>query len=271
MNKLTTIIGVLFLIIISCSENETKEPTNENKNPLIKTIKEISSTNGLSTSFTYDGFKIKEATTTGLNVGQFKIIYTYTGDLITQEDGYINDILYVSTEYTYENNRLKTTIFKDTNSGTISPPMNQTKLVYNYLSGNIVDIDIYTYSNVWQLHYSFPKVKVHFNGGNILKREKFNSEGALISTINYEYDNSPNIYKNIIGFDKLFFINSFENNFNRHFDIKDISNTNNIKRIPSENEYYGYNYNLDGYPKEKLNYYNYGLGQYIIEKGYTYY
>ncbi|MFE3870814.1 hypothetical protein ACFX5F_06215 [Flavobacterium sp. ZS1P70] len=99
MNKLTTIIGVLFLIIISCSENETKEPTNENKNPLIKTIKEISSTSGLSTSFTYDGFKIKEATTTGLNVGQFKIIYTYTGDLITQEDLLLNSIRFLVYDF----------------------------------------------------------------------------------------------------------------------------------------------------------------------------
>lgn len=266
MNKLKYLVVALLLVITSCSQNGTSEPIKENKKPLLKSIDEINPSSGLSTTFTYDGFKIKDATTIGINVGQFKIKYTYTDDLITQEDGYINDILFVSNEYTYENNKLKTVIFKNTNSATIFPPINDTKLIYNYISDNLVDIDHYSYSNNnWEPNHYI--TKIYLSGDNIIKRENVIPDGTIISTINYEYDNNPNIYKNITGFNKLFFNNSFTNNFNRHFNIQDISNANNV--IHYESERYKYNTNLDGYPIEKLLYYS--SSQYLTEKKYTYY
>ncbi|UUW11480.1 hypothetical protein NLG42_11875 [Flavobacterium plurextorum] len=286
MNKLKPLIGLLLLIVTSCSENEIKEPIDpkepvkENTKLLVKSILEINPSSGQVITFTYNGFKIKEATTVGTNVGLLKITYSYTGDLITQQDGYINDQLYVSTEYTYENNKLKTAIFKNTNSGTIFPAMNQTKYVYNYISENLADIYIYTYfNNDWVLSDSTSKVKIYFDNGNILKREKFNSQGSLTSTYNYEYDTKPSIYKNITGFDKLYFTDSFENVFNRHFDIKDISNSNNItfssekiNGIFTEANRYSYDLNTDGYPKEKRYHYNRSNEiLYLIEKNYTYY
>lgn len=289
MNKLKPLIVLLLLIITSCSESETKEPietidpnepVKENTKPLIKSITEINPSSGSVTTFNYNGFKIKEATTIGTNVGLLKITYSYTGDLITQQDGYVEDQLYVSTEYTYENNRLKTAIFKNTNSGTIFPAMNQTKYVYNYVSENLVEIYVYSYSNNdWIPTGSLPQVKIYFNNGNIIKREKFSSKGLLTSTHNYEYDNKPNIYNNIIGFDKLYFTDSFENVFNRHFDIKDINNSNNvtffteqINSIYTETKRYSYDLNTDGYPKEKRHHYdNNNIDRYLIEKTFTYY
>lgn len=289
MNKLKPLIVLLLLIITSCSESETKEPietidptepVKENTKPLIKSITEINPSSGAVTTFNYNGFKIKEATTIGTNVGLLKITYSYTGDLITQQDGYIEDQLYVSTEYTYENNRLKTAIFKNTNSGTIFPAMNQTKYVYNYVSENLVEIYVYSYSNNdWIPTGSLPQVKIYFNNGNIIKREKFSSKGSLTSTHNYEYDTNPNIYKNITGFDKLYFTDSFENVFNRHFDIKDINNSNNvtffteqINSIYTETKRYSYDLNTDGYPKEKRHHYdNNNIDRYLIEKTFTYY
>lgn len=289
MNKLKPLIVLLLLIITSCSESETKEPietidptepVKENTKPLIKSITEINPSSGAVTTFNYNGFKIKEATTIGTNVGLLKITYSYTGDLITQQDGYVEDQLYVSTEYTYENNRLKTATFKNTNSGTIFPAMNQTKYVYNYVSENLVEIYVYSYSNNdWIPTGSLPQVKIYFNNGNIIKRQKFSSKGLITSTHNYEYDNKPNIYNNIIGFDKLYFTDSFENVFNRHFDIKDINNSNNvtffteqINSIYTETKRYSYDLNKDGYPKEKRHHYdNNNIDRYLIEKTFTYY
>lgn len=138
----------------------------------------------------------------------------------------------------------------------------------------------YTYfNNDWVLSDSTSKVKIYFDNGNILKREKFNSQGSLTSTYNYEYDTKPSIYKNITGFDKLYFTDSFENVFNRHFDIKDISNSNNItfssekiNGIFTEANRYSYDLNTDGYPKEKRYHYNRSNEiLYLIEKNYTYY
>ncbi len=286
MNKLKPLIVLLLLIITSCSENETKEtidpnePVKENTKPLIKSITEINPSSGSVTTFTYNGFKIKEATTIGTNVGLLKITYSYTEDLITQQNGYVEDQLYFSTDYTYENNRLKTAIFKNTNSGTIFPAMNQTKYVYNYVSENLVEIYVYTYSNNdWVPTGSLPQVKIYFDNGNIIKRERFSSKGLITSTLNYEYDDKPNIYKNITGFDKLYFTDSFENVFNRHFDIKDINNSNNVtffteqmNSIYTETKRYSYDLNADGYPKEKRHHYdNNNVDRYLIEKTFTYY
>lgn len=278
MKKLKSLIGAILLVFISCSDNGTQESIQKNKKLLLKSIQEISPSSGLSTIFAYDGFKIKEVTTTGINVGPKKITYTYTGDLITQENEYIGDVLYFSNEYTYENNKLKTAIFKNTNSGSLLNLINETKLVYNYLPENIVEINKYSYSfnNGWEQSQFSPKVKVYFSGDNIIKREIMNSDGEIISILNYEYDNKPNIYKNIIGFNRLFFTNDYTNDFNRFFNIKNISNANNIIKykesingIPTESEICEYTINLDGYPDEKRVYWS-NL-QYLVEQKYTYY
>ncbi|HEU4789888.1 MAG TPA: hypothetical protein VFS71_09395 [Flavobacterium sp.] len=278
MKKFKNLIGALLLVFISCSDNGTQESIQENKKLLLKSIQEISPSSGLSTIFTYDGFKIKEVSTTGINIGPKKITYAYTGDLITQENGYVGDILYFSNEYTYENNKLKTAISKITNGGTIFPPINETKLIYNYLPENIVEINSYTYSFIsdWEQSQFLPKVKVYFNEDNIIKRETMDSDGQIISRIDYEYDNNPNIYKNVIGFNKLFSTNDYTNNFNRHFNIKDINNANNVIKFKetingfiTESEHYNYTVNLDGYPDEKRSYWS--SNQYLIEKKYTYY
>ncbi|WP_339918543.1 hypothetical protein [uncultured Flavobacterium sp.] len=270
MKKIIIIIGLLLLTISSCSTDETDIPTKENSKPLLKTIEVINTTNGSTTVFTYNGYKIIQVTS-NLYIGVYKIIYTYTGDYITKEDGYINDQLIVSTEYTYESNKLKTVIYKDTNSGTIFPAMNQNKLVYTYQPDNTVDIGIYSYSlNNWELVAPYPKMKIYFKDGNIVKREKFNTDGMISSTIIYEYDTKPNKYANIIGFDKLFFTGSFTNNFNRHFNIQDLNNVNNI--IRNESDTYKYNYNSDGFPIEQINtYFSSPSRSPIGEKKYTYY
>lgn len=271
MKNLKKLLGVLLLVFISCSDDGTQESIKENNKPLLKSFQEISSTSGMSTIFTYDGFKIKEVSITGPNIGPKKITYTYTGDLITQEDGYVGDILYFSNEYIYENNKLKNAIFKHTNGGIIFPPINETKFVYNYLPDNIVEINNYTYSfnNGWEQHQFLPKVKVYFSNGNIIKREGYDSMGMIVFSDIYKFDTNPNIYKNIIGFDKLFFIDSFTNVFNRHFDIKDISNANNLIQTNSDSEHYVFKTNTYGYPEEKLLYWSYT--QYLIEYKYTYY
>lgn len=289
MKKLIPFIGAILLILTSCSNNETTDETdvpNESTNPpkentraLIKTIQEVSSSPDSPTKFSYDGFKITEASADKLYVGIYKIKYTYTGDLITKEEGYVNDDLRVNNEYSYEDNKLKTAIFKNGNG--LYAPLNETKLVYNYVSENIVDIDIYSYSlalNVWYLSDPFPKARLYFKDGNIIKREKFTADGKIYSTITQEYDKNPNIYKNITGFDKLFFAYTFQNVFNRHLDIFDISNSNNVIFFSEQingffTEVYRYSYdlNIDGYPKEQRDHYSTNQMLYLIKKNYTYY
>lgn len=65
------------LTITSYSTDETDIPIKENSKPLLKTIEVINTTNGSTTAFNYNGYKIIQVVTSNLYIGVYKIIYTY--------------------------------------------------------------------------------------------------------------------------------------------------------------------------------------------------
>ena len=274
MNKLILLLLSILLLNTSCSENENTTPTSiENSKPLPKTIEEVNTTNGSTTTFTYNDNKLLEIAGGGIYLDWvYKIVYTYTGDLITKEIGYLGNGIVYTTEYTYENDKLKTVLLTYDHS---TPE----KSVYTYESENVVKIETYTTSystDIWQLAYNVPTVRINFNKGNILFRENLDKDGNVTSAISYEYDKNPNIFTNILGFDKLFFKNSYPNNFYRYFHIENINNVNNVTFYK---EYYGalavssdrvgFNYGTNSFPSEKLEYYNFDMSR--VDQIFTYY
>ncbi len=274
MNKLILLLLSILLLNTSCSENENTTPTSiENSKPLPKTIEEVNTTNGSTTTFTYNDNKLLEIAGGGIYLDWvYKIVYTYTGDLITKEIGYLGNGIVYTTEYTYENDKLKTVLLTYDHS---TPE----KSVYTYESENVVKIETYTTSysiDIWQLAYNVPTVRINFNKGNILFRENLDKDGNVTSAISYEYDKNPNIFTNILGFDKLFFKNSYPNNFYRYFHIENINNVNNVTFYK---EYYGalafssdrvgFNYGTNSFPSKKLEYYNFDMSR--VDQIFTYY
>lgn len=271
MNKILLIFGFIFFSFYSCSDNNSEPRIDENTKPLLKMIQGINPSNSPTTTFVYNGYKIVEASTDVLYVGKYINKYTYAGDLISKEELYVNNTINHVNEYYYENNKLKTTIFKETGGGQF-PPINQEKLVYKYLSNNIVELEIYRYLsslNKWELNSSNPKIRIYFENGNIINTESYKLDGTIITSKFYQYDNKSNIYTNIVGFDKLFFRNSFSSDFIRRLEIRDINNQNNIINS-SDTEKFGYKYNSLGFPTSQYKLDWTGMPS-VITKNYVYY
>lgn len=108
---------ILFLIFcFSCSNEDFEADENNNdqeNNLLVKSVK-ISGFEGnpnygwnYTESFTYEGNKIEQVTTTNLNTNEVSITnYTYTDNLITVVNTYNqNNVLTVSTELSYDSSK----------------------------------------------------------------------------------------------------------------------------------------------------------------------
>ena len=122
------------------------------------------------------------------------------------------------------------------------------------MAGNIVEIELYRFYANDQLQY-LSKYKLYFINNNVNKIELYKDDGSYYNTEYFEYDSKKNIYKNILGFDKLFFTQSYTNSFNRYFRFKDISNSNNVTNS-SETSKCKFIYDTEGYPIEQLEFYS---------------
>lgn len=193
---------------------------------------------GRDTYFTYNGNKL-ESTMTG---GQWKSVYTYTGDLITKIEHYEFTNLYYTTEYTYKNNKLETR--------RITRKSTQETYTTYYIHNSDGSV---SYSN------TNSEGKYIFKDGNLINngKEKF------------EYDTKNNPFKNITGIDVITLDDDNELNFN-------VSKNNIIKStsVDSNNSSYSFNilkFNNDGFPIEDLGYWNDGITSSKSGSCYKYY
>jgi len=254
MKKLIFIISISMLTLISCSEDNTKADETNNKKPITRTR------NGIVFSYTYDGNKIIQCADNNFNYYISKWVYTYTGDLITKEDYYKNDILQKTYEHTYENNKIATSIVKDFSTSSIL----RSKSVYTYTSDtSVMRENFYYNSNISNWTKSL-NVRYTIIGSHITKEEILKADGTPSSTTVYEYDNKNNVFKNILGFDKLIY----------KTDVSDDTKHNTVNNItkyyysPSYGELnFTFNYDTDGYPISKT-WYN---GNSVSTETYTYF
>ncbi|TRX01346.1 hypothetical protein [Flavobacterium gawalongense] len=252
MKKLLLFIGLGILALNSCSKDNTETAISINKRPIIR------NKNGVIFTYTYDGNKIIQCEN---NWGD-KWVYTYTGDLITKEDNYNYNVLRRSYEHTYENNKIATSIVKDYDI----PLLFKSKSVYTYTSDTSVMRQIYSYVNNGYVTNTWQKsslVKYTLIDGHITIEEILKTDGTSNSTTVYEYDSKNNVFKNVLGFDKLIY----------KTDVSDDTKHNTINNItryyyaPTYRELsFTFNYDTDNYPISKT-WYN---GNGISTETYTY-
>ncbi|OXA95871.1 hypothetical protein B0A75_18565 [Flavobacterium oncorhynchi] len=249
IKKLLYLFSASLLVFTSCSKDDS--PTNQDAilskgdNTTNQTI--TLSENGTETNqnlilpkkiidlgyphiLTYDKNKIVQFN--GEERG-LKIVYTYTGDLITKEEWLRHDEN-VTIEYNYEDNRLKSSVITNISGGKTS----KTEIAYTHNADHTVDLyDIDFFMGKETLVYIG---KYTFLNGNIVKYEH---RSGSVQT--YEYDNKNNPNRNILGFDKLI--------------DPELSVNNCIKETSSEQNTsisYEYDYNTNGYPTEKRRLFN---------------
>jgi hypothetical protein len=234
--KLLCLFSVL-LVFSSCSSDVTREDddTTVVTNPtegqifLKKTVEKKANGTTETTIYTYDGNKIVSQVYNNTKEG---IYYTYSGDLITKmefklADGSIEQI----NTYKYDGNK-KLTEFLRTQPGQEDWDTKDT-YVYN-VDGTVSVFD----------EDGFKNSTITFLNGEVSEVVSTNSPN-----FKYTYDTKNNPFKNVLGMDKIAFVDG-EGNGILHNIITEISSygTDNITTTTTSK----ITYNADGYPTKSF-------------------
>lgn len=245
MKKLLYLFSASLLVLISCSKGDEPRDTTSQNLILPKKIAVVFQNESI---LTYNGNKIVQSVS-----GTYKTVYTYTGDLITKQEKFAGNNIDYKEEYSYENDKLKTSLITGSSGGQTF----KRKKVYTHNSDGTVDYKYYNIDVTTGVETLGDSGKLTILSGNIVKIE----EGTtFVSTI--EYDSKNNATKNILGFDKLMEEELSANNIMKNTYIS------NGGTIPSVNTYQ-YDYDANGYPIEQRIFYD-GNGTAAIITRFTY-
>jgi hypothetical protein len=247
----------LQLSLNSCSKDDSPAP-QPTPTPALVLPKKVINTNGNKTTATiaYNGNKIVEinSTRTGEDSGTSKRVYTYTGDLITKVTEYDNGVLSDQTDYTYENNKLKSYVLIEEGG------QYKSKGVYIYNPDGTVTKESYSIDIATGVETNNDRDKVMtFANGNLVKqvelRNYYDSNGVLVSTSKYtetyEYDTKNSPFKNILGFN-IYFDDPYEmtqaNNMTKRTVLQESINNGQAQEPSTQIYTRTYEYNSNGYP-----------------------
>lgn len=188
MKKILSLFGALTLVLTSCTNDDSEEKSLLPKTQIYTYASQPRENS--TVTYAYDGNKIDNLK---YDDGS-KVVFTYTGELITKAiyteiDG--ANVYSTTTTFTYENNRLKSYLEVSANSSS-------RKRTYTYnangtISTNTVLIDPITQQET----KDSSSILTLDTNGNIIKAE-FND---LVNTVEYDTKNNP--FKSITGYTLL--------------------------------------------------------------------
>ena len=128
--------------------------------------------------------------------GNYKQVFTYTGNLITKIEGFVGLNKQYSQDFIYQSNKLMGSIYFEYTNNAITSKHKET---YIYLTSSVVDVKNYEVNITTGIEtYNNTEKRTFFNG-NITKLEG----GWENSVRSYEYDTNASPFKNVLGFDML--------------------------------------------------------------------
>jgi hypothetical protein len=231
MKKILCLFGALSLLLTSCSSDDNESNDNTDAVLLKKTIITDSEGDAVTSIYTYDGNKIVSIVDDSGDVNEY---YTYTGNLITKleyrfPDGSIDQI----NTYTY-NAEGKLVTFVRTQTNYVH------KEVFTYNADGTVTAESYSGDSESELMEGTVNTIKFVNGevSEIISPDASNEEHV------YTYDTKNNPMKNVIGMDKIAFIDGEGNGVKF-----------NILTDTSEDELWTnstFTYNDNGYPTKEV-------------------
>lgn len=232
--------------LISCTDDDNNK--NDQSSDSMILPKKISytdspeSTDTYDIIITYDGNKILKTESTTEDI---VTEYSYTGNLITKvvtTDG--NNNVSTNTKTYTSDNKLSS---ETTTYYNPSEEPNDTKYTSNYTHNS--DGTIFIENLIYNLNDN-PVTKdinelLTVSNGKIIER---NYGGNMLK---YEYDNKNSIFKNVLGFDKLYISSNIDDIIGYYLNLNN-STTNNITKhtTPLYIHTYNYIYNEKGFPIE---------------------
>lgn len=231
MKKILCLFGALSLLLTSCSSDDNESNDNTDAVLLKKTIITDSEGDAVTSIYTYDGNKIVSIVDDSGDANEY---YTYTGNLITKleyrfPDGSIDQV----NTYTY-NAEGKLVTFVRTQTNYVH------KEVFTYNADGTVTAESYSGDSESELMEGTVNTIKFVNGevSEIISPDASNEEHV------YTYDTKNNPMKNVIGMDKIAFIDGEGNGVKF-----------NILTDTSEDELWTnstFTYNDNGYPTKEV-------------------
>lgn len=228
MKKILCLFSAFTLVLISsCSSDDSSSESNDDLVLLKKTITTDSDGNKVTTNYKFNGNKI---VSTIDDSGELELYYTYTGDLITKleykfPDGSLDQI----NLFTYNSEGKLATAVR------IDPEMEWgNKEVFTYNEDGSVSVIEYIGDDETQTQENATRT-IKFLAGEVSEITSTNSPNHK-----YVYDTKNNPLKNVLGFDKIAFIDA-EADGVLHNTISDTSEGEVLYN-------YVFTYNSNGYP-----------------------
>lgn len=196
MKKILSLIGALTLLLTSCSSDDSSD---SGLVLLKKTVITNSDGEKATINYKYDGNKIVSATD---DSGFFNLHYTYTGDLITKIDFKLpNGKSEQVNTFTYTaDGKLSTFLRVEYEDEDGEAVLKGYKEVYTYNADGTISVKGYSGSDVSQTVAS-GTATIKFVNGEVSEIISSNSPDHK-----YTYDDKNNPTKNILGMDKIAFV-----------------------------------------------------------------
>jgi|GEM_PF-1161996 len=240
MKKLLLTLSLVSVIFTSCTNDEDQAETaqvlagsGKVQGPLVTKWTETHQNGNIYTvNYTYNGNKLDQIT---YNVDSSYSKYSYTDDLITKIEYFTNaDELYetITLEYDANNNLIKETTKEKRDEANY-----EFIVTYTHVDANTI-VEQYTDSNTLGETHEYEKTI--YLEDNEIKKTVY-TKNNYTTNFTYVTNNSP--FKNVVGFNKIFFSSYLgEKGNNKALESK-ISHDTNVS-----NNYI--TFNNEGYPTE---------------------
>lgn len=231
MKKLALTFSLLTLILSSCSSSDS------DSTPLsgifLKKAIDTDSDGTVTTLYTYNGNKVVNA----ISDNGLTIVVTYTGDLITKMEYFSGTILDQTDTYIYNASNQLVTFLRIEN---LDDYGDRTTYIHN-MDGTI-SFTSYFGDTVSQTAVSSTGV-ILLENNELVKTEFYTpNSSSLFNTVNYTFDTKNNLFKNVIGFEKIYFNEGYTEGLCHNV----LSETHTFE---TDNSYTSvFNYNSDNFP-----------------------
>lgn len=242
MKKIISLFS-LIMTVTSCTNNDDVSKIQDTS-ILPKKIIYTEGANSSTLTLSYNGNKIKETT----NNNGYKSVYTYTGDLITNVTNYKGTAIDYISDYTYENEILKSQLNIHFSPNTTDTYKLKSLYTHN-ADGNILE-ERYSIDSKTGKETKNGNSEIYtFENGNLTKQVSkntytyFDGTKSLTTTYEYtyinEYDNKNNPSMNILGLNKIEFSDTSSKN-----NIIKVTATNKTNGVATPNSTYITNYTI---------------------------
>ncbi|MFB3386546.1 hypothetical protein [Flavobacterium sp. LAR06] len=230
MKKILCLFSALTLLLTSCSSDDSS--SSDSDAILLKKVV-LTGTGGKTTvNYTYDGNKIVSVID---DAKEINMHYTYTGDLITKIEFKLPDGTVEQTNtFTYTDGKLATFLRVEYDND----ELRGYKEVYTFNSNGTISVQSYSGDDKTQTDASGTST-ITFANGDVSEITSTNSPDHK-----YVYDSKNNAAKNILGLDKISFVDG-EGTGVFHNEISDTADGD----VWST---YSYKYNEAGYPETSI-------------------